>query len=280
MKKVDLLAFLGVLAMAVYSQWNAKDLLWGLWISSLSIGYLTLLAGFFGNVLQGRLMDDQSGSKVDDEKKTAPPGAVLAVFFLLPIWGIFGFSMVTLVFAIMAVISIAATIFRYIGGTESITNNPRLHPLIDFPINLLINFPAGIFIIAFFTIHFGGFHFVHSIFLNGFFPLLDDQPFGKTPSQTAVLFSDFIQISLKTYWPFIIASAASSFDVMISALKGERRHFILEPYKNVVKMHLMIFIIAFAGAAGLHQYILYAVLFLYFLPVKEMMKHIRLPTAG
>lgn len=106
-----------------------------------------------------------------------------------------------------------------------------MHPLIDFLINMLINFPAGIFMIAFFTIHFGGFHFVHGIFLNGFFPLLDDQPFGKTPAQTAVLFSDFIQISLKTYWPLIIASAASSFDVMINALKGQRHDFMLEPYK-------------------------------------------------
>lgn len=40
---VDLLAFFGVLAMAVYSQWNAKDLLWGLWISSLSIGFCLIL---------------------------------------------------------------------------------------------------------------------------------------------------------------------------------------------------------------------------------------------
>ena len=275
---MDALAFIGVLAMAVYSQWSAKDLLWGLWISSLSIGYLTLLAGFLGHARHGGLMNGQSGPDAGKKEKTAPPGAVLAVFFLLPIGGIFGLSMVTLVFAVLAVISIAATIFKHIGGTESITNNPRLHPLIDFLINLLINFPAGIFMIAFFTIHFGGFHFVHSIFLNGFFPLLDDQPFGKTPAQTAVLFSDFIQISLKTYWPFIIASAASSFDVVINALQGKRHDFMLEPYKNVVKMHLMIFIIAFAGAAGLHHYVLYAALFLYFFPVREIIKNARAST--
>jgi hypothetical protein len=82
---VDLLAFLGVLAMAVYSQWNAKDLLWGLWISSLSIGYLTLMAGFFGNVLQGRLMDDQSGNKVDDEKKQLLPKPCWRSFSCFPL---------------------------------------------------------------------------------------------------------------------------------------------------------------------------------------------------
>jgi hypothetical protein len=212
----------------------------------------------------------------DKKEKAAPPGAVLAVFFLLPIVGIFGFSKVTLFFALLAAVSVAATIFKHINGADGlITDRPRLNSLIGFLINLLINFAAGIFMIAFFTIHFGGFHFVHSIFLNGFFPLLDDQPFGKTPTQTAVMFSDFIRISFRTYWPFIIASAASSFSVMISALKWERHDFMLEPYKNVIKMHLMIFIIALAGAAGLHHYVLYAALFLYFFPVREMIKNAR-----
>ena len=85
---------------------------------------------------------------------------------------------------------------------------------------------------------------------------------------------------MKTYWPFIIASAASSFDVMINALKGQRHDFMLEPYRNVVKMHLMIFIIAFAGAAGLHQYVLYAALFLYFFPVRKIIKNLRASIPG
>jgi hypothetical protein len=71
---VEALSFFGVLAMAIYSQWSAKDLLWGLWISSLSIGYLTLLAGFLGHILQGRLMNGQAEHAEDCVfRRSRPP---------------------------------------------------------------------------------------------------------------------------------------------------------------------------------------------------------------
>ena len=33
----------------------------------------------------------------------------------------------------------------------------------------LLNAAGGVFLLAFFTFHFGMFHFVHSVFLNGFY---------------------------------------------------------------------------------------------------------------
>lgn len=274
---IDAIAFAGVTGMAVYLEWTARDLLWSLWISSLSIGYLTILAGFSGNALRGRLPDMPAGGEAGEEKAHTPPAAVLAVFFLIPVAGIFGLSRVTLAFAALAAVSVAATIFKHASeGHKPVEENSPAR----FLLNLAINFPAGIFMIIFFTVHFGGFHFVHSIFLNGFFPLIDEQPFGKTPTETALMFSDLITVSLKNYWFFVIASAASSFGGLIGSLRGGQHDFMLEPYKNVIRMHLMIFVIAFSGAAGLHQYVLYATLFLYFFPVSEMIKYLRSSTSA
>ena len=274
---INTLVFAGVVGMAVYLKWSARDLLWSLWISSLSIGYFTILSGFVGGVLLGRLPDSSTEDKPGKKKTGNAPPAVLAVFFLIPVAFIFGLSRVTLVFALLAVVSVMATIYKHVLSTGEAKGKKGFF---DFTVNLLINFPAGIFLIVFFSIHFGGFHFIHSIFLNGFFPLIDEQPFGKTPAETVFMFRDLITASLTRYWFFIAASVVASFDNIFATLKGTGGDFMLEPYKNVIKMHAMIFIIAFAGAAGLHQYVLYAALFLYFFPVGEMVKETKALMTG
>ena len=261
---VDLISFILIVALAAYNEWKAKDLLWSLWISSLSIGYLTLCAGFAGNLAKGRVIDDVPRKDKNGKLKKNPPGVVLAVFFLIPVIGFFGFSMISGVYAVFALISVIAAFYKF--------KLEQKGERAGFVLNFIINFPSAAFILAFFTVHFGGFHFVHSIFLNGFYPLINEQPFGKTPDHTFKMVSDFIEISFKNYWPFIIASAATSFASISSAFKGESGNFMFEPYKNVIRMHIMIFVIAFAGAAGLHDNILYAILFLYFFPVSSFFK--------
>ncbi|RJP82599.1 MAG: hypothetical protein C4522_03005 [Desulfobacteraceae bacterium] len=265
---VDLFSFLTVVFFALHMEWTAKDLLWSLWSSSLLIGYFTLLAGFAGNILKGRIPDESFTENSAKGKKPQTPGPALAVFFLIPVTAIFGFLKITLVFALFAAISIFAAVLKHQKKSE----NPDPENVL---LNLIINFPAGIFILLFFTIHFGGFHFVHSIFLNGFFPLSGTQPFGMTPGQTFGLFGEFITTCIRDYWLFIGASAASSFESIIGAAGGGRKDFMLEPYKNVIKMHLMIFVMAFAGMGGLHDYILYAVLLLYFFPVGKIIKDLK-----
>lgn len=40
----DLTAFAFTLALAWYLDWQATDLVWGLWLSSLMVGYLVMLS--------------------------------------------------------------------------------------------------------------------------------------------------------------------------------------------------------------------------------------------
>ena len=40
----DLLAFAGTVLLAILFRWQARDIIWSLWISSLSFGYLWILA--------------------------------------------------------------------------------------------------------------------------------------------------------------------------------------------------------------------------------------------
>ena len=118
---------------------------------------------------------------------------------------------------------------------------------------------GGVFMLAFFTIHFGGFHFVHSAFLNGFFPVLDSRLRGFPDG--AVYWEVF-----KSYWPFVLGAAVSERQNLLQATEKMNP---AGPYKNVIRMHLLIFFFAGAAALNLDSFIIYAVvLCVYFFPFK------------
>ena len=130
---------------------------------------------------------------------------------------------------------------------------------------------GGLFLLAFFTVHFGLFHFVHSVFLNLFFPALDG-PAHRGPSAALYLHV------LATYWPFVLVAAVAERGAFLqpmpllvgpgagAAAKKSGDAF-MEPYRNVVRMHLLIFFFAFAHFARLENFFVYAVVYaVYFFP--------------
>jgi len=124
---LDLLAFAAGLGMAWAFGWQAKDLVWGLWLSSLVVGYTTIVVGIGRGVFRGL-------------RSPWEPGDFLG--FMLSL---------------------------FLGG----------------------------FLLTFFTIHFGGFHFVHSVFLNLFFPIVDATDLPSEGLYTEVF---------RRYWPFLAAA--------------------------------------------------------------------------
>lgn len=118
---------------------------------------------------------------------------------------------------------------------------------------------GGLFLLAFFTVHFGMFHFVHSAFLNLFFPVLGA---GHKELPGATIYWEV----LKSYWPFVLGAAVSERMNLATAVKKTNP---MVPYKNVIRMHLLIFFFAGAAAAKLNSFLIYAVvLCVYFFPFK------------
>lgn len=127
---------------------------------------------------------------------------------------------------------------------------------------LVLGTAAGL---AFFTFHFGMFHFVHSMFLGAFFPVTGVGMSGEVDS---LMYREVIA----RYWWFLP-----------SALLAERRAFqsssspsnplgispasLILPYKNVVRLHLLIFFFVFAHYAKIESFAVYAVVYaVYFFP--------------
>jgi hypothetical protein len=143
---------------------------------------------------------------------------------------------------------------------------------------------GGLFMLAFFTVHFGGFHYVHSIFLNSFFPMMPGK--GSWPGSTL-----YLEV-FREYWPFVLVAAvaersafrltppepAGPSDTAVTAeaiaARKARNLFgrsgqggMTAPYRNVVRLHLLIFFFAFAHFAKLDNFLIYAVVYaVYFFP--------------
>lgn len=142
---------------------------------------------------------------------------------------------------------------------------------------------GGMFVLAFFTFHFGMFHFVHSVFLSAFFPPDGVQRLGSTFAGLG-LYGGVV----KAYaWFLPVAFLAERRHFRIEQLPSEppstsvkaadiaarkaRQGFgqggIMAPYKNVIRMHLLIFFFAGAHALKLEHFAVYAVVYaVYFFP--------------
>lgn len=140
---------------------------------------------------------------------------------------------------------------------------------------------GGLFLLAFFTVHFGGFHYVHSVFLNLFFPV---QPAAAKSFPGLSLYGEVF----RRYWYFLPAAAIAerrafrlvpagpavpdtSVKAADIAARKARNGFgdggMMAPYKNVVRMHLLIFFFAFAHFAQLENFWVYATVYaVYFFP--------------
>ena len=210
---IDLVLFAASAAMAWFGRWQAGDQVWGLWLSSLVVGYGLLLTGIFTPVLRG----DPSGWGMGQD---GPPDR----------------------------------------GQRA--PSPALSPGRRWIVRLF-ELPVALFLVVFFTLHFGLFHLIHGVFLSFFFPPGNHPPTGDL----RVLAQDLRQVVI-TRWPFLVLSIVSARDAFAQAAVAFTP---MTSYRNVLRMHLLIFFFAFAKIVHLDGRLVYlAVLFVYFYPWEAM----------
>ncbi|MET0263702.1 MAG: DUF6498-containing protein [Rariglobus sp.] len=141
---------------------------------------------------------------------------------------------------------------------------------------------GGLFMLGFFTVHFGGFHLGHSVFLNLFFPVLPESHTG-----------DFLGVNtylevVRRYWiflPMAFLAERAAFTCPKETRIGyskrdpesvpptEAGALMFAPYKNVVRLHLLIFFFAGAHFLKLENFAIYAVVYaVYFFPWRLVFK--------
>ncbi len=206
---ISLVSFVFIFLIALVNRWGVADMVWSLWITSLTLGYGYLLAGITSNAISNDL-------NVQD--------SLLARIFPS---------------SISSALSIAALFF------------------------------GAIFQILFFSLHFGLFHFVHSIFLNDFFPIIYrsfEQPLD---------FIRFITISISLYWPVILFTLFATLRRFQRIFILAEKDFMKRPYINVIKIHISIFLFAGISAIGFQDWILLLIFVIYFFPFSATLEYIK-----
>jgi len=207
---IGLFSFLVIFILARVEKWTAADMVWSLWITSLTIGFGYLFAGVISKALRGA---DESSLMNRLFQDSIPNGIKFGVLFI-----------------------------------------------------------GMIFQLVFFTLHFGFFHFVYSIFLNDFFPIMD-RSFER--------FSDFLfftGISLKAYWPVILFTALASLRKFQRIVNQSEANFAKSAYINVIKIHVSIFLFAGLSTTEMQAWMLAVVFVVYFFPfgaIFEFLKNLK-----
>lgn len=112
-----------------------------------------------------------------------------------------------------------------------------------------------VFSLAFFSVHFIGFHFGHSQFMQSMFPVAEQN----------LSFVALIQHCLASYWAFILVAVINLW-FRFKDQVGEGVFSPIEPYKAIMRNHIMIFVVAFSAELLPAQYLVYPLLVLYFFP--------------
>lgn len=134
---------------------------------------------------------------------------------------------------------------------------------------------VGLFLIGFFSVHFGLFHAVHGLFLNEFFPLVDQV--GPRDDLPRILLR-YAMACIEAFPVFIGLCVAASVPAW---LRGDHLgSAFTAPYKTVIKLHLTILGIGFADAAGLDIAAMIVFLAVYFLPLRGILSAARQMVAG
>jgi hypothetical protein len=222
----DALGFALGLGVAWIAGWTATDLVWSLWLSSLVVGYATIVWTIIrpgADIARGAWRERALAAKVISER---PKSAFAGVSILLV---------------------------------------------------------GGLLLLAFFTVHFGGFHYVHSQFLIAFFPI-DATAAGR--AGTAGM-STYLEVAQR-YWQFLPAAFLAERAAFLRQPTPAKHNLVVTaaaiaarkaanadkaggaftaPYRNVVRMHLLIFFFAFAHFAKLDGFAVYAIIYAaYFFP--------------
>ena len=240
---LDAVAFVIGLAVAWWGGWNAGDLIWSLWLSSFVVGYATIVW------MIGR--------------PAVHPMHDLCEYFQA--------ADVVVQSSLEEGLGFAPLEARALVGADK-------RSVIIFCLLIL---GGAAFLLAFFTVHFGGFHYVHSQFLISFFPV--DLPGSGRASHAGM--ATYVEVA-RRYWAFLpsaflahrgafLRRPFSLGDNQSPSLAGGKTisGLFAEPYRNVIRLHMLIFFFFFAHFARLENFAVYAVVYAaYFFPWRLVRK--------
>ncbi|MBN1779567.1 hypothetical protein JW948_00440 [bacterium] len=268
---LSLIIFAAIVYLAWWFGWETADLAWGLWISSLTVGYSLILASIFGQSVQKNRPDlEHRFSKTHLHKMPRSlDQAFMGVLVVLLVLFMIGINRFTIPFLWLTAACSAVSTIPYLFYRAG---RPFQSAFLLGIFGFIGGFPFMIFMLAIFSVHFLGFHFVHSLFLNAFFPRVNPNALFNTMEEGFHLYRTLLAGLIRQFWPFILASMISRLPEYKKAFNLSTRSMMTAPYGNVARMHVMIILFGFFHVLQCEGGMLYLLLVLYFFPVGKVLQ--------
>lgn len=257
----SLAAFALTVVVALFEDWKAADIVWASWLSSLLVGLSFYL------IMTVKLLRDKSrGARLKEEEGSGPGclGTAVFVFMGLIAW-LAGPGLLRIGLICLMIIDCAG-IFLNIAASKSLFGiDPE-----NRTIRVLLFIPTALFIFFFFLAHFGGFHLGHALFLSILVPPQIEIPGTmETLSGMRDAFLSFLGLLFLAYWPYVLSVALSRFNAYRKALESNDKDYMIGPYRAVIRIHILIFILAPIAMAGLGKAVMLTALFFFHFPIER-----------
>ena len=138
------------------------------------------------------------------------------------------------------------------------------------PVERTLSLAGGLFSLAFFTFHFGMFHYVYASMLDLFFPLLpqpDRVYVGNLTWRGTVpaTIPDILRVTASNYWMFALINILHDSRMVFTPIQPLNS---IQPYRSMLKLHFLMFALGALYAVGFDSFPVFAfVLFFFFTPV-------------
>lgn len=258
----SLAAFTWTVIAAFIQDWKAADIVWAAWLASLLIG----MSFFFVMII--KLMKDKArGIQLKAEEGSGPGclGSASMAFMGLLAW-LAGPGFLRMFLFCLIALTLITLLVNTLASKRKLGLDPEL-PVI----RVLIFIPTALYIFFFFLGHFGGFHLGHAFVLSLLVPLEVEVP-GVLDSFAGArsMFFSFFKVLFLAYWPYVLSVAVVNFRPYRKALEdSSNSNYMLGPYKNVIRIHILIFVLAPLALAGLGKAVMLVVLFFFYFPVER-----------
>lgn len=297
---LDLAAFGGTAIAAIVQGWKAADIVWASWITSLVIGLSFFLLLSLKKLRdytlaahpaeQDGAADANAGSEAPKPMEGNAGCLFLAVGGLMALLAWFaGPGPVRIALLILVALDLVALVVSILAPRGWLGMSLRRPAVRAF-----FFLPTSLFMFFFFLMHFGGFHLGHAFILSFFVPpevgyevaaeavaapAVEPATVGEAWANlreglvgvrgASVV---FLGLLILTYWPYIVSVAVKSFGAYRQALLAESKqgNEMLLPYQNVIRVHLLIFVLIPLATIGSGMALTMAVLVFFFFPVESV----------
>lgn len=154
------------------------------------------------------------------------------------------------------------------------------YTITQMPKNIIKTLISSAIMLLFFFIHFGGFHLGHAVFLNTFFNIGFFESMGSIFELSLwQIITNIYHHLITPYAYFIVAILIAERAFLQQIFKKPRKNathkldnsMMFYPYKNVIKMHIILIVFGMVFALGIESFIMTAIIyFIYFAPIKEL----------